>query len=171
MKRKRKRSGRGCRHQPPPSPPPLPTSPSSTPPSPPSSPSPTPPHSTSPPSPFPPFYCIPTSPLHLFNLSAFSETAFLPICSLFWLILSFYPPRKYNEALSYNFLRNVLVSKIKIHDEITLFDGNTESCVDAKKADFLCSCFQHFFNLCSHDWCCLSVCGVEWSATSASCTN
>ena len=40
-----------------------------------------------------------------------------------------------------------------------------------KKTDFLCSCFQHFFNLCSHDWCCLSVCGVEWSATSASCTN
>ena len=38
-----------------------------------------------------------------------------------------------------------------------------------KKTSFLC--FQHFLNLCSHDWCCLSVCGVEWSATSASCTN
>ena len=44
----------------------------------------------------------------------------------------FLPTKKIQEALSYNFLRNVLVSKINIQDKIILFGGNTESCVDAK---------------------------------------
>ena len=101
-------------------------------------------------------YCTPTSRYPTFPLSQK-----LLLTGLFSLLTrTFILPNK-------NFLCYVLVSKIKIHDKIILFGGNTESCVDAKKQ---ASCVSNISSTCA-----LMIGAVyqsvEWSATSASCTN
>ena len=80
-------------------------------------------------------YCTPTSRYPTFPLSQK-----LLLTGLFSLLTrTFILPNK-------NFLCYVLVSKIKIHDKIVLFGGNTESCVDAKKQ---VSCVSNISSTCA----------------------
>ena len=80
-------------------------------------------------------YCTPTSRYPTFPLSQK-----LLLTGLFSLLTrTFILPNK-------NFLCYVLVSKIKIHDKIILFGGNTESCVDAKKQ---ASCVSNISSTCA----------------------